>query len=82
MEVGVDRITVVTTIVLPLETERKVDGISEGVRVALDGEVVVVEGVENDVEEGVWVEVDEDVDCTEVDDDDDEGVELPPEELV
>lgn len=82
MEVGVDRITVVTTIVLPLETERKVDGISEGVRVALDGEVVVVEGVENDVEEGVWVEVDEDVDCTEVDDDDDEGVGLPPEELV
>lgn len=82
MEVGVDRITVVTTIVLPLETERKVDDISEGVGVALDGEVVVVERVENDVEEGVWVEVDEDVDCTEVGDDDDEGVELPPEELV
>lgn len=80
MEVGVDRITVVTTIVLPLETERKVDGVSEGVGVALDGGVVVVEGVEKDVEEGVWVVVDEDEDCTEVDDDEDG--ELPPEELV
>ena len=78
MEVGVDRITVVTTIVLPLETERKVDGVSEGVRVVLDGGVV--EGVEEDVEEGIWVEVDEDDDRTEVDDDED--VELPPEALV
>lgn len=69
---------VVTTIVLPLETERKVDGVSERVGVVLDGEVV--EGVGEGVEEGVWVEVDEDDDCTEVDDDED--VELLPEVVV
>jgi len=47
VDVGVDRITVVTTMVLPLETERNVDGELEGVKVGLGAgvEVEVVEGV-------------------------------------
>ena len=57
---------VVTTIVLPLETEKNVEGDSEGVEVGLDG-VIVVE-VEEDVEVGDELEVDEVEDSIEVDD--------------
>lgn len=75
---GVDRMTVVTTIVLPLETERNVDGDSEGVGVRLGGEVEVEE--EEDVEDGGRVEVDEVEDSSEVDGGRD--VELSPEVVV
>lgn len=69
---------VVTTTVLPLETEKNVDGDSTGVGVGLDGEVVVKVG--EDVEVGGRLEVDELNSDTEVDEDRD--VELSLELLV
>ena len=61
---------VVTTIVLPLETERNVDGDWEGVEISFGCEVVVK--ADEDVEVKGMVEEDE-ADCaTEVDDDDDD----------
>jgi len=75
---GVDRITVVTTIVLPLETERNVDGEFEGAKVGV-GVGVEVEVVE-DVEDGGGVEIDEVEGVSEVDGGRD--VELSPEVLV
>lgn len=57
---------VVTTIVLPLETEKKVEDDSKGVGVGFDGEVVVE--VEEDVEVGGRLEVDEVEGGAEVDD--------------
>ena len=62
MAEGVVRTIVVTTMVLPLETERNVDGDSEGVGVSLGGGVEGVEGEEledeevEDVEDGGGVE--------------------------
>jgi len=63
---GVDRTTVVTVMILPLEVERNVDFVSEGVGVGLGGRVEEEEEVEEvvvvveDVEEGGReVEVDE-----------------------
>lgn len=56
MDEGVDRTMVVTTIVLPFETERNVDGENEGAKVVVLGVVVEVEEVE-DVEDGGVVEV-------------------------
>jgi hypothetical protein len=61
---GVDRIMVVTTMVLPLETERNVDGDSEGVGVSLgggveEGEDGDEEREEEDVEDGGGAEVGE-----------------------
>ena len=50
MDEGVDRMTVVTTMVLPLETERKVEGDSKGVK---DGLEVIVEEEEEEEEEEV-----------------------------
>jgi len=62
---GVDRMMVVTTIVLPFETERNVDGENEGPRVVV-GVVVEVERVEG-VVDGGEVEVVEVEDDSEVD---------------
>lgn len=58
---------VVTTIVLPLETERYVEGVSKGVGVGLDDEVV--KEVEEDVEPGGRLETDVVEGGTEVDED-------------
>lgn len=62
MDEGVDRITVVTTIVLPLETERNVDCEIEGVKDGL-GVRVEVEEVVVDVGDGGGVEVVDEVEC-------------------
>lgn len=68
MDEGVDRTMVVTTIVLPFETERKVDGENEGAKVVVLGVVVEVEVEEvEDVEDGGVVEVVEVGGCSEVD---------------
>lgn len=64
--------------VLPLETEKNVEDDSEGVGVGFDGEVVVE--VEEDVEVGGRLEVDEVDSGTEVDEG--RGVELSLEVLV
>ena len=79
MDEGVDRITVVTTIVLPLETERNVDCEVEGVKAGA-GVGVEVEEVE-DVGDGGGVEVDEVEDESEVNGGR-EDVELSPGVLV
>jgi hypothetical protein len=77
--VGVDRIIVVTTMVLPLETERNVEGDSEGVRLGFN--CGIVEEVEKDVvEDEGKPEVDEVGWASELDDG--RGVELPPGELL
>lgn len=72
MAVGVDRIIVVTTIVLPLETERNVDGDSEGVGIAFGCEVK--EDVEEDVEDGGELALDVVDEDTELDDDESVGL--------
>ena len=66
MDEGVDRTMVVTTIVLPFETERNVDGENEGANVVL-GVVVEVGEVEG-VVDGGGVEVVEVEGGSEVDD--------------